>query len=211
MTAIIFDLDGTLLDSLNDLGNAMNRTLEQHGYKTHPMSSYKTFVGDGLYKLCQRALGQEQDNREAVFADFLENYGSIESVAKVYPNVIDTLKTLNKLEIPIAIHTNKMQRFTDDIITHFFQDIDFTKVVGDLEDDKRKPDPHHTLEIVKSFPGNISKVFFVGDSDVDMFTGVNAGLIPVGVSWGFRSVEQLNGAGAAHIINDMKELLDVIK
>ena len=211
MKAIIFDLDGTLLNSLNDLGSVMNTTLQHFGYPTHPMESYKTFVGNGLEKLCIRALGEHQDNFDEVFAFFLNQYGTQESVAEVYDGVLDTLKELNANNIPIAVHTNKMQKFTDEIIDVFFSEIKFTEVVGDREDGLRKPDPSHTLDIVKNFPGNVTDVYFVGDSDVDMFTAKNAKLIPVGVSWGFRSVEQLEGAGAQVVIHHMKELLDVIK
>ncbi len=211
MTAIIFDLDGTLLDSLKDLGSAMNTTLKEYGYPEHPMESYKTFVGNGLYKLCQRALGKNQENFDAVFESFLKQYGEQDSVAEVYPNVLETLKELNALNIPIGIHTNKMQRFTDEIVETFFGDIKFEMVVGDREDDLKKPNPHYTHEIIKSFPGNTESVYFVGDSDVDMFTAVNAKVIPVGVSWGFRSVEQLQGAGAQYVIDNMKDLLNVIK
>lgn len=211
MSAIIFDLDGTLINSLTDLGTAMNTTLEYFGYPTHPMESYKIFVGNGLSKLCERALGENQSKFEQVLEHFLGVYGEQESSAEVYPNVMETLKLLNKLEIPIGVHTNKMQRFTDAIIESTFKDIKFETVVGDREDGLRKPDATHTLQMIENFPGNITKVYFVGDSDVDMFTANNAGVIGVGVSWGFRSVEQLNNAGARYIIDDMKDLLDVIK
>lgn len=211
MVAIIFDLDGTLLNSLDDLGCAMNETLLKFGHDVHPMESYKTFVGNGLRKLCERALGNHPDNFDEVFQSFLVQYETQQSVAQVYPSVLETLKELNALEIPIAVHTNKMQPFTDTIMKEFFSEIEFTQVVGDRVDGKNKPDPHHTLNIIADFPGNIEQVYFVGDSDVDMFTAKNAGAIPVGVSWGFRSVEQLQGAGSAHIIDDMKEILNVIK
>lgn len=211
MKAIIFDLDGTLLNSLNDLGTAMNVTLEHFNYPSHPMESYKTFVGNGLKKLCERALGTHQEQFDLVFEYFLNQYGTQKSVAEVYPNVIEVLKELNHMNIPIAVHTNKMQSFTDEIMRTFFKDIKFTDVVGDREDGLRKPDASHTKQIIKDFPGNVEDVYFVGDSDVDMFTGINANCIPVGVSWGFRSVEQLKGAGAQLIIHDMKEILDMLK
>lgn len=210
MTAIIFDLDGTLLNSLDDLGNAMNTTLTHFGYPTHPMESYKTFVGNGLSKLCERALGEQQEHYDTVLAHFLDVYGTQESVAQVYPNVMETLKELNRLEIPIAIHTNKMQRFTDVIISEIFSDIQFYDVIGDREDGHRKPSAVHTRKLIEALP-EPKKVFFVGDSDVDMFTAINAEAVPVGVSWGFRSIEQLEGAGAHIVIHDMKDLLDVIK
>lgn len=211
MTAIIFDLDGTLLNSLNDLGNAMNTTLEHFNYPTHPMEAYKTFIGNGLRKLCERALGDNQERVEEAFAFLLEVYGSQTSVAHVYDGVLETLKELNDRNIPIAVHTNKMQEFTDEIIATFFKDIKFNEVVGDRMDDHRKPDAHHTKNIINNFPGNPSTVYFVGDSDVDMYTANNAGVIAVGVSWGFRSTQQLQSAGADYIIDNMKALLNVIK
>lgn len=211
MTAVIFDLDGTLINSLEDLGNAMNTTLSHFGYPTHPMESYKTFVGNGLSKLCERALGSELDHFETVLEHFLDVYGTQESGASLYPGVMETLLTLNAMKIPIGVHTNKMQRFTDVIIDTLFPEVVFHSVVGDREDGLRKPDATHTLTMIEDFPGNINKVYFVGDSDVDMFTANNAQAVAVGVSWGFRSVDQLMGAGASVIIDDMKDLLDVIK
>lgn len=205
----IFDLDGTLLDSIMDLGTAMNRVLEGHGLPLHTMETYKTFVGNGIAKLVERSLPEGIDNFDLYYQEYLEEYGAISGQhSQVYDHVIDVLKTLNQRNIPISIHTNKMQVYTDKIVSHYFKGIDFVSVIGDQGDGMIKPNPHHTKIMAKEL--NADKVFFVGDSDVDMETAVNANLIPVGVTWGFRSVERLKETGAQHLIESFDQLLNLL-
>ncbi len=211
MKAIIFDLDGTLLDSLHDLGNAMNRVLMNHNFPIHDIKQYQTFVGNGIYKLVQRSLPETCTDVQPYFEEYLDSYDKGYKVdSKLYEGVYDTLKTLNQKGVKIAVHTNKMQRYTSDIIEHYFDGIHFIEVMGDQGDNLHKPNPHHTLGIAKKLGMDPQDILFVGDSNVDIETAVNAKMIPVGVSWGFRSVEELKNAGAMHIIDGMHELLELI-
>lgn len=207
--AVIFDLDGTLLNSIDDLGNAMNLVLKRHNYPCHSMEVYKTFVGNGIRKLVERSLPVDIENFESLYEEYLIAYGETNhSGSYLYNDVYETLKKLNEMSIPIAIHTNKMQVYTNKIIKHYFSDIEFVSVVGDLGDGKRKPDPFHTQGIMDLF--NTKEIFFVGDSDVDMKTAKNANCIAVGVSWGFRSVEELKREGAQYILESMSDLLALL-
>lgn len=206
---VIFDLDGTLLNSIDDLGNAMNVVLKRHNYPTHTMDVYKTFVGNGIRKLVERSLPKDAENFDVLYEEYLIAYGETgHEGSYLYNDVYETLKKLNELEIPIAIHTNKMQVYTDKIVKRYFSDIEFASVIGDLGDGKRKPDPYHTFAIIEQLGSD--KTYFVGDSDVDMNTAKNASCIPVGVSWGFRSVEELKREGAEYILDSMSDLLSLI-
>ena len=209
---IIFDLDGTLLNSIADLGNAMNLVLKRNNFKDHPIVSYQQFVGNGVKKLVERALPQDIDDINEYYEAFVIEYGkSFTNKSVLYDGVYEVLKELNDQSIPIAIHTNKLQMYLDDIMNHYFTGIEFVSVLGDQSDLKHKPNPFHTLAIAHEMKVDPKNIFFVGDSDVDIKTGLAAGMIPVGVSWGFRSVEELKGEGAQFILKDMKALLDVLE
>lgn len=209
---IIFDLDGTLLNSIDDLGNAMNIVLRKHNFKIHDLRAYQQFVGNGIKKLVERALPENTENLNYYYELYLVEYGkNFMDQSKLYEDVYEVLKELNERRIPIAIHTNKLQRYLDDIKDHYFEGIDFVSVVGDQADLKHKPNPFHTIKIAQEMNVNPSNVYFVGDSDVDMKTSISAGMIPVGVSWGFRSVEELKQEGAHFILKDMKSLLDMLE
>ncbi len=205
----IFDLDGTLLNSINDLGNAMNEVLRRHNMPEHDMEVYKTFVGNGIRKLVERSLPKDVTDVDAYYEEYLIAYGkAYRNDSFLYDDVRETLLKLNDLKIPISIHTNKMQMYTDEIVKHYLKDVSFVSIVGDQDDGLHKPNPHHTEKILSDM--NCSKVFFVGDSDVDMKTAKNANLIPVGVSWGFRSVEELNQEGAQHILTSFTDVLNLV-
>ena len=209
---IIFDLDGTLLNSIADLGNAMNLVLKRNHFKEHPIVSYQQFVGNGVKKLVERALPQYIDDINEYYEDFVIEYGkNFMDRSVLYDDVYAVLKELNNKSIPIAIHTNKLQLYLDDICDHYFKGIEFVSVLGDKSDLKHKPNPFHTLAIANEMKVDPKNIFFVGDSDVDIKTGLAAGMIPVGVSWGFRSVEELKGEGAQFILNDMKALMNVLE
>lgn len=210
---IIFDLDGTLINTLFDLGNSCNRTLEKFGHPTHSIDKYQYFVGNGMRKLLERSLpGSYNDDFETMFAFFLNDYEKHHTNdSKLYPGVYESLKKLNELKIPIAVCTNKKQEFTDTILKHYLADIDFIAAIGDRFDGHHKPDPRHALEIARHMDMDPESIYFVGDSNVDMMTAQNAGMIPVGVSWGFREVKELQEHGAKMIINTMEEIVVEVK
>lgn len=209
--AFIFDLDGTLMNTIADMGNSMNRVLQQLGLKQHDLEQYQKFVGNGMKKLVERALPENYDNFEEALALFLEDYSHhYADDSKPYNNVRETLLELNRRGIPIAVATNKKQEYTDGIMKAFLSDINFVGIIGDQFDGMHKPNPHYPLELAKKMGCDPSTVYFVGDSDVDMKTAHNANMIAVGVSWGFRSVEELKEHGAAMIIDDMSEILELL-
>lgn len=208
---IIFDLDGTLLNSLYDLGNSVNRTLIKHRLNTYPMEQYNTFVGNGVYKLVERAFGQDYHKLDDAFHMFLNDYSENCAVdSRMYQGMHDLLKTLNEKKIPIAISTNKAQDLTDKIVKHYMADIDFVDVIGDRYDDLKKPNPYYPLKIMEKMNLKPENILFVGDSDVDMMTAKTAGFKAVGVSWGFRSKEELLEHGATRIIEKAEEILEYV-
>lgn len=211
--AAIFDLDGTLLNTIEDLANASNYALRINGFNEHKIDDYKTFVGNGAYVLIQRILPQEhrsKENIDKVFSDFDYYYGlHMNDNTKPYTGIIELLDKLKSAGIKTAVVSNKPHQFTKEIISRYFDDkIDF--VYGKREGYNTKPDPATVLEVVKLFNLNKDEIIYIGDSNVDMATAENAGLQSVGVSWGFRSVEELEEAGADFIAYDVDNLEKII-
>lgn len=210
MNGIIFDLDGTLLNTIADLGNSMNRILKKYNLPEYPLDAYTLFVGNGMKKLVERAVGEHPQFEEILEAYLDEYQDHYLDDSLPYNNVIETLKILNDRKIPIAICTNKKQVYTDNIVKHFFKDIKFEAVMGDQFDGKHKPNPHSALICAEKMNCKPENIFFVGDSNVDMQTAKNANMTPIGVSWGFRSVEELESEGASQIIDNMSEILNLV-
>lgn len=207
----IFDLDGTLLDSLVDLKNSLNTVLKQYNLPQHTSTDYRQFVGNGMKVLVERAIPENHPDRDKILNDFLIEYGQrYYENSRPYDGVIEMLKTLNEKNIPISICTNKKQEYTDEIVKRFFNEIEFVKVVGDQFDGLHKPNPFYPLRIADKMRVDSKDMYFVGDSDVDMNTALNAKMKPIGVSWGFRSVQELKDAGAIVIINTPRDLYKLI-
>lgn len=215
LNALIFDLDGTLVNSLDDLADATNRTLRGAGYPTHPLDAYRYFVGNGLKVLLQRALPAQAPTEGPAFDVLLEalrqrydNHWS--DVSRPYPGIAELLGELASRGMPMAVLSNKPDDWTGVIVRHFFPDIPFTVVRGALPGVPHKPDPAPALGVAQALgvaPGNIA---FVGDSNVDIRTGLGAGMYPIGVCWGFRDEEELREAGAKCLIHKPDELLNAI-
>lgn len=207
---IIFDLDGTLIDTIEDLGNSMNTILENHGYPIHDLSAYYKFVGNGMRVLVERAIPKDA-NLDILFEEFVNEYESnLTNKTKPYPNIVDLLEKINNLNIPVGVCTNKKEDLMAQILEHYFSNITFVETIGDRFDGQLKPNPTHPSSIAKKMNLKPSEIAFVGDSNVDIQTAINAGMLPVGVSWGFRSEEELIKTGAAKIIHDPLELLDIL-
>lgn len=214
MKAFIFDLDGTLLDSLEDLANAGNAVLTGVGYPTHPVSAYRNFVGNGLDVLVRRTLPEGEAERlgtEGVLAlvqKAREIYGANWHVKSCpYPGVIDALNALSRQGLLLGVLSNKPHPWTVEIMQHFFAGISFAAVRGAMPPMPLKPDPTVALQMVRELDLAPDECAFVGDSNVDMLTAVRAGMIPVGVTWGFRDVEELRSAGAQHLVHVAGDLL----
>ena len=212
---VIFDLDGTLLDTVADLANATNQALEQCGYPTHPVEAYYQFVGNGINKLFARALPAEhstEENVQRIRSLFVPYYNEHNADCSCpYVGVVDLLCQLRSGGVQIAVASNKYHEATLKLVTHFFPDIDFAAIYGQREGVPIKPAPDVVYDILNDTGVAKEETLYVGDSGVDMQTARNAGVESVGVAWGFRSVEELLENGASHVIHKAEEILRIIE
>ena len=210
----IFDLDGTLLDTVADLANATNQALAQCGYPTHPTDAYYQFVGNGINKLFFRALPEEARTEENVmrirslFVPYYNEHNADDS--RPYPGVSELLRTLQAQGVQIAVASNKYQQATAKLVHHFFPNIHFAAVYGQREGVAIKPDPAIVADILSDTGISRADTIYRGDSGVDMQTARNAEVESIGVSWGFRSVEELIDNGAEHIVHHAGEIAALI-
>ena len=212
--AVLFDLDGTLVNSLYDLAAATNYCLENEGLATHDLEKYRYFIGNGIPNLIERALpeGQKTPERiEEVKEKFLRRYSEhcCDKTAP-YEGIPELIATLKQRGIKVAIITNKAQSMTDIIVKKLFCD-DFVYVLGKREDFPLKPDPSSARYLMEKLSLTPETCLFVGDSGVDMQTALNAGIKSVGVLWGFREREELLENGANYIIDAPHQLLGIIE
>jgi len=209
--AAIFDLDGTLIDSIRDIGEAMNRTLTAAGYPAHPMDSYLYFVGDGVRLLIERALPPEQQNEETVsriLAQYRQDYAdNWKTHTRPYDGIPQLMNELHAHGIPMGVLSNKPDGMTRKCVAHFFPEIPFSAVAGQKEDTPRKPDPSAALLIAGVMNVPPAQCVFIGDTATDMQTAVAAGMFPAGVSWGFRNERELISSGARLIAVKPEALL----
>jgi phosphoglycolate phosphatase len=210
--ALVFDLDGTLIDTIHDLADSVNEVLKSRNLPPHSVESYKFRVGDGIKLLLKRSLPEEYQHDEVflehITSDFNDSYHKHwKNYTKPYSGILPLLHSLQDLEIKMAILSNKPQRFTDLCAEHFFPGIHFNSVFGANANFPKKPDPSSANHIATQMSVLPGEVMYVGDTSIDMNTAINAGMYPVGVSWGFRSIEELFGAGAKIILNYPEELL----
>lgn len=214
-SAFVFDLDGTLLDTLEDLAGALNLVLKRHGLPPHPVDAFRTFVGNGASTLVARALPADLRgaDRVAFFLDeFLREYArNWKEKTVLYPGVPQLLNALTRRGLKLAILTNKPQDLADQCVEEFLARWPFEVVMGQRPGYPVKPDPavSHDITARINVPGK--ETVFVGDSDVDMLTGVHGGMFPVGVLWGFRTERELRAAGAEATVSRPEELLRLLE
>ncbi len=211
---VIFDLDGTLLNTIDDLATSVNYALSVNGYPTHEVVEYPAFVGNGIDKLIERAMPRNARTHELVMrvkSDFVAYYDEHNAVyTRPYDGINALLMTLQERNVLLAVASNKYHEATLSIIAHYFPSIAFVAVLGQRENFPKKPHPAIVNEILSIAHVDASDVLYVGDSDVDMTTALLAGVESVGVTWGFRSEENLREAGACHIINTPNDLLQLM-
>ncbi len=208
---VIFDLDGTLLNTIADLATATNRALQLSGYPVHEMNAYRYFVGNGISKLFERALPEDHRTEadiEQIRSHFVPYYDAHNAdKSDPYPGMKELLKELQQRSIHIAVASNKYQAATSKLIAHYFPGIHFTAVSGQKEGFPTKPNPAIVHNIIDKAGVQTEETLYVGDSNVDMLTARNAGVTAVGVTWGFRPREELEACHPAHIIDKPEELL----
>lgn len=209
--AVLFDLDGTLLDTLGDLAAAMNRSLAQLGLPEHSLESYRYFVGEGARLLCERALpeterGEEQAQRllELFTADYARNWAA---GTRPFDGVMPLLDALRAQGVRLGVLSNKPDCYMAAIREHFFPVHGFECFCGQREGVARKPDPAGALLAAEAMGLAAAEFLYVGDSAVDMQTAVRAGMIPCGALWGYRSREELESAGARHLAAQPADVL----
>lgn len=210
----IFDLDGTLLDTVRDLGNSCNHILKAEGYNTHPIESYYAFVGNGVTKLIERALPQEiASPQEAerllpLFRKYYDLHKSDET--QPYSGIPQLLSALQKAGARIAVASNKYQQATEELISRFFPEIAFTAVLGQRKDIPIKPHPAIVNDIMELSGIDKDDTMYIGDSLVDMETAKNAGVESVAVTWGFCARERLINSTANHIVDNATQLENIL-
>lgn len=206
----IFDLDGTLLDSLADIGTAANRVLKRLGYEEHPLEAYKYLVGDGVRVLFERALPICKNDivlHERCISEFESIYAEEWNIrSKPYDGIVELLEKLGKRGHKLAILSNKPDSFTKKCASYFFSSIHFDIVMGHCAEFPRKPDPTSAKWIAAALGGNSNRIAYVGDTNTDMKTAVGGGLDAIGVTWGFRPESELREHGATTIVHTTDEL-----
>ena len=211
---VIFDLDGTLLDTIADLAESANYALKQLDFPTHPVDAIRTFVGNGINKLLERALPAHEQTEENIMrmrSHFVPYYDIHNAdLSTPYPGIVSLLEDLQAKGILIAVASNKYQEATVKLVKQYFPNIDFVEILGQREGINVKPDPSIVFDILQK--ANLSKenVLYVGDSGVDMQTAINAGVDAVGVTWGFRPRAELESFRPMGLIDKAEDLLEFI-
>lgn len=214
IAAVLFDLDGTLLDTLADLAYSANRVLESHGLPTHPEGAYRDFVGEGIRMLFFRAL-PEPHRTEAWISrcaeEFLAVYGRHWNVeTRPYRGIPELLDALSWRQLRLAILSNKPHASTEQCARALLPADRFEIVLGQRDGLPRKPDPAGALEIAHRMGVSPSHFVYLGDSGTDMQTAVRAGMVPVGALWGFRGRDELLAHGARVLIQRPLDLIPVV-
>jgi phosphoglycolate phosphatase len=211
LKAVLFDLDGTLLDTLDDIADAVNQVLADRGLPTHKREAYRWFIGDGSRVLITRALPADRRSDEDIdngLAAFKDCYGrNWHQATRPYEGITRLVDMLRAAGTPMAVVSNKPHAFTETCCRHFFPELPFDFVIGQQDGRPVKPDPYQALQAATHLRMPPSDCLFLGDSGVDMETARQAGMFPVAALWGFRRRDELEAAGAAACITHPRELL----
>lgn len=212
--AVLFDLDGTLLDTLCDIGQASNRVLDARGFPPHSIDAYRFLVGDGARVLWGRALPEtHRDDAliDACLADYLTEYDRGWNVhTRPYEGIADLLDALVARGLKLAVLSNKPHEFTVRCVETFLARWTFHAILGQTDAFPRKPDPGSALHIARQLGMAPDRIMYVGDTSTDMRTAIGAGMVAVGVLWGFRGRAELESSGANHLIAHPRELLRLV-
>lgn len=214
--AIIFDLDGTLIDSLDDIASSVNRVLSACGFPAHAPLAYREFIGEGVGQLIRRALPPSACADELLVARCLQQYAadyrtSWNIATRLYPGIPAALDDLSKAGLKLAILSNKPDEFTQACASLFLADWSFDVVMGASTRFPNKPDPASALEIARLLGLVPSEMLYLGDMPVDMHTARNSGMLAIGAAWGFRTRQQLLDSGANIVIDHPSELAAIAR
>ncbi|OGR03549.1 MAG: HAD family hydrolase [Deltaproteobacteria bacterium RIFOXYD12_FULL_50_9] len=212
--AVIFDLDGTLLDTLADLADSVNRVLLGKGLPDHPLDAYRYFVGEGATMLIRRALPkshQDEATIQAFLNCFIADYSKNWHVStRPYPGIPEMLTQLASRDLQLAVLSNKPDDFTKLCVTRFLPATGFAAVFGQRPETARKPDPAGALAIARLLDLPPAAFLYLGDTGIDMETAKVAGMFAVGATWGFRPAAELLQHGAQEVINHPAELINLL-
>jgi len=212
---VIFDLDGTLLDTIDDLGTAVNHAMTEGGWPLHTMAEYRRMVGHGIRNLVTQALPEalrsDDATIDAALASFKSYYTShIDVYTRPYEGIVPLLRDLASVGSMVAVASNKFQSGTETLVSEFFCDVDFLSVMGNAEGAPLKPDAAIVRGIIDKSGIPDATVVMVGDSGTDIRTSANGGIPSVGVTWGFRPMSDLTDAGATMIARTVPELHSIL-
>lgn len=213
INACVFDLDGTLLNSLVDIANTTNYVLHKNGFPQWDLDQYRIFVCDGLPTLLQRALADNYtpDKIARLAEDFTAYYSShYNDFTVAYTGMPELLHILYQRGIKLAVLSNKPDRFVKIIIDEMYPDIKFAEIQGKTDDFPQKPDPASLLHVLDKLKVAADEALYIGDSNVDIFTAHNAGVKAIGVTWGFRERSELEEADADYIVDSPDDILELI-
>jgi phosphoglycolate phosphatase len=212
--AVLFDLDGTLLDTLDDIADAVNAALERMGFPGHDTTAYRYLTGDGARAMAERSLPESKKD-EATVAEciriFRSEYASRWGTkTRPYPGVLELLAELARREVKLSVLSNKLDEFTRRAVRDFLPGFEFSIVIGAKPDLPPKPDPAGALLIARELQVPPLQTIYLGDTGVDMMTAVRAGMFPVGALWGFRDEKELRENGARIMIDAPRDLLKFV-
>lgn len=209
--AVIFDLDGTMLDTIGDIANPVNLVLSRYGFPTHDIEDFRSLIGNGISQLVYRALPSdvaESTSYRKILNEVWEEYQLHLNKSTIpYDGIYSLLDSLTEKGIKLNILSNKADEFMDEVVGKFFSQWSFELVFGARHGIPLKPDPYSAFEIINEMELDASQCVFIGDSDVDMQTANNAGMYAVGAFWGFRTKEELLANGANLVIDHPLELM----
>lgn len=211
---VIFDLDGTLVNSLEDIADAMNTVLQNLNYPTHNYDAYQYFIGSGLRNLVSKALPSTHNNEKHIddcYQLMIENYrDNCTRKTAAYDGIFELLDQLISYNIKLSVFSNKADALTKEITAAIFPNY-FDPIVGLTSEALKKPNPSEAIEISKRLGLKVEEIIFVGDSGIDMQTATNANMYAVGVSWGYRPEEELFANGAKRVLTHPLDLIPILQ
>ena len=211
-SAVIFDLDGTLIDSVEDIANAVNDVLKELDFPTHDIEFYKRNIGGGINDLIQSSLPKDHNVEPEAYIERLDHFyiDHLNKSTVVFPYIYETLDLLRSKDVPIAVVSNKRHPFTVDSVDKFFKDyIDIT--IGSGKEFPLKPDPTSSHHVLDMFNAKAESSYFVGDTEYDIKTAQNAGMVSVGVLWGMSDKEKLESFNPDHLFEEPQDMLGFFK